>query len=126
MNTQQTQEGKRHREMAYAIRSSYTQIMVNPMQLQDHEITAWLERLVEARKNRQENKARPYRNYHKPYNQDGTVREEGWHKPQLCNKMMPAQELDVQQIMDTYKCQYSDVIEAVDMYNLDVKECRSA
>ena len=37
--------------------------------------------------------------------------------------MTPAQELDVQQIMDTYKCQYNDVIEAVDMYNLDVKEC---
>ena len=30
------------------------QIMVNPMQLQDHEFTAWLDRLVEARKNRQE------------------------------------------------------------------------
>ena len=30
---------------------SFTQIMVNPMQLQDHEFTAWLDRLVEARKN---------------------------------------------------------------------------
>ena len=109
-----------------AIRSAYTQIMVNPMQLQDHEFTAWLERLVEARKNRQENKARPYRNYHKPCKQDGTAREGGWRKPQLCNKMMPAQELDVQQIMDTYKCQYNDVIKAVDMYNLDVEECHSA
>ena len=29
---------------------SFTQIMVNPMQLQDHEFTAWLDRLVEARK----------------------------------------------------------------------------
>ena len=36
------------------IRGSFTQIMVNPMQLQDHEFTAWLDRLVEARKNRQE------------------------------------------------------------------------
>ena len=33
------------------IRGSFTQIMVNPMQLQDHEFTAWLDRLVEARKN---------------------------------------------------------------------------
>ena len=33
------------------IRGSFTQIMVNPMQLQDHELTAWLDRLVEARKN---------------------------------------------------------------------------
>ena len=30
---------------------TFTQIMVNPMQLQDHEFTAWLDRLVEARKN---------------------------------------------------------------------------
>ena len=36
------------------IRGSFTQIMVNPMQLQDHKFTAWLNRLVEARKNRQE------------------------------------------------------------------------
>ena len=33
------------------IRWSFMQIMVNPMQLQDHEFTAWLDRLVEARKN---------------------------------------------------------------------------
>ena len=37
------------------IHGSFTQIMVNPMQLQDHEFTAWLDRLVEARKN-QENR----------------------------------------------------------------------
>ena len=36
------------------LRGSFTQIMVNPMQLQDHEFTAWLDRLVEARRNRQE------------------------------------------------------------------------
>ena len=33
------------------IRRSFTQIMVNPMQLQDHKFTAWLDRLVEARRN---------------------------------------------------------------------------
>ena len=33
------------------IRGSFMQIMVNPMQLQDHKFTAWLDRLVEARKN---------------------------------------------------------------------------
>ena len=33
------------------IRGSFTQIMVNPMKLQDHKFTAWLDRLVEARKN---------------------------------------------------------------------------
>ena len=36
------------------IHGSFTQIMVNPMQLQDHKFTAWLDRLVEARKNWQE------------------------------------------------------------------------
>ena len=36
------------------IHGSFTQIMVNPMQLQDHEFTAWLDRLVEARKNLQD------------------------------------------------------------------------
>ena len=33
------------------IHGSFMQIMVNLMQLQDHEFTAWLDRLVEARKN---------------------------------------------------------------------------
>ena len=33
------------------IHGSFTQIMMNPMQLQDYEFTAWLDRLVEARKN---------------------------------------------------------------------------
>ena len=108
------------------IRGSYTQIMVNPMQLQEHEFTAWLERLVEARKNRQEKKSRPYRNYRQPYNEDKTSSENRWQKPQLRQRIKPAQELDVQQIMDTYQCQYDDVVEAVDMYNLDVDECRSA
>ena len=108
------------------IRGSYTQILVNPMQLQDHEFTAWLEHLVEARKNRQENKTRPYRSYRKPYNQDNTKGDGSWRKPQLRNKMTPAQELDVHQIMEVYHCQYDDVVEAVDMYNLDVEECRSA
>ena len=116
----------RNTQLPSTIRGSYTQILVNPMQLQDHEFTAWLERLVEARKNRQENKARPYRSYRKPYNQDNTTGGGGWRKPQLRNKMTPAQELDVHQIMEVYHCQYDDVVEAVDMYNLDVEECRLA
>ena len=51
------------------------------MQLQDHEFTLWLERLEEARKNRQENKVRPYQNHRKLYNQDTTAGEGSWHKP---------------------------------------------
>ena len=108
------------------IRSSYTQILVNPMQLQDHEFTAWLDRLVEAKKNRQEKKSCPYCNYRKPYNEKKQSNDSRWQKPQLRHKIKPAQELDIQQIMDTYQCQYDNVIKAVDMYNLDVEECRSA
>ena len=37
-------------------RGSYTQIMVNPTQLSDKEFAGWMDRLVEARRNRQENK----------------------------------------------------------------------
>ena len=68
------------------LRGSFTQIMVNPIQLQDHEFTAWLDRLVEARKNRQEKRQRPYRTYRKPYNEQ---RQQGdkWNKPQLKNML---------------------------------------
>ena len=47
-------EGDKATQQPSVIRGSFTQIMVNLMQLQDHEFTAWLDRLVEARKNRQE------------------------------------------------------------------------
>ena len=47
-------ENDKSSQQPSVIRGSFTQIMVNPMQLQDHEFTAWLDRLVEARKNRQE------------------------------------------------------------------------
>ena len=107
------------------LRGSFTQIMVNPMQLQDHEFTAWLDRLVEARKNRQERQQRPYRNFRKPYNED---RQNGdsLSKPPLRNRIKPAQELEIQQIMDNFNCEYDDVVEAVDLYNLDVEECATA
>ena len=49
------------------IYGSFTQTMVNPMQLEDHKFTAWLDRLVEARKHRQERQQRPYRNFRKPF-----------------------------------------------------------
>ena len=51
-------------------RGSYTHILVNPTQLSDTEFTAWMDRLVEARQNRQENKPRPYRQFRKPYSQN--------------------------------------------------------
>ena len=67
----------------------------------------------------------PYRMYHKPYNEQ---RQQGerWNRPQLKNKLKPAQELEVQQIMENFNCQYDDVVEAVDLYNLDIEECVTA
>ena len=58
-------------------RGLYTQIMVNPTQLSDTEFTAWMDRLIEARRNRQENKPRPYRQFRKPFLQRRGETEEG-------------------------------------------------
>ena len=104
------------------LRGGYTQILVNPMQLTDLEFTTWLEKLVEARKNRQERRPRPYRNFRKPYNSE----QAEFKKPPLKNKLQPAQELDVQTIMEVFHCEYDDVVEAVDLYNMDVDESQTA
>ena len=50
------------------LKGSYTQIMVNPTLLSEHEFTNWMEKLMEACKNRQERKECPYQSYRKPYN----------------------------------------------------------
>ena len=63
--------------------------------------------------------------YRKPYN-EGKQPGDKWTKPPLHNKIKPAQELEVQQIMDNFNCEYDDVVEAMDLYNLDVKECTTA
>ena len=104
---------------------SLTQIMVNPMQLEDHEFTAWLHRLVEARKNQHERRQWPYRNFRRPYN-EGKQNGDTGSKPPLRNRIKPAQELEIQQIMDNFNCEYDDLVEAVDLYNLDVEECTTA
>ena len=124
-NYSRDQENDKASQQPSVIRGSFTQIMVNPMQLQDHEFTAWLDRLVEARKNRQEKRQRPYRNFRKPYNES---RQNGdtASRPSLRNRIKPAQELEIQQIMDNFNCEYDDVVEAVDLYNLDVEECMTA
>ena len=107
-------------------RGTYTQIMVNPMQLDNRVFTAWIERLVEAKKNRHNNVRRPYRNFRKPYNehQNDTEGGDSYHKPQLKQFLKPAPELNVDEIQKYYQCMYDDIEEAVDMYNLDVEECR--
>ena len=106
-------------------RGSYTQIMVNPTQLSDREFTAWMDRLVEARRNRQENKPWPYRQFRKPLPRS---RGEVGEMPQreLRNKIKPVEELDTEEIMSHMRCELVDIEEAVDMYNLDIEECRSA
>ena len=124
-NYSKEKESDKASQQSSVIRESFTQIMVNPMQLQDHEFTAWLDRLVEARKNRQERRQRPYRNFRKPYN-DGKQNGDTGSRPPLRNRIKPAQELEIQQIMDNFNCEYDDVVEAVDVYNLDVEECTTA
>ena len=124
-NYSKEHENDKSTEQPSVIHGSFTQIMVNLMQLQDHEFTAWLDRLVEARKNQQEKKQRPYRNFRKPYN-GGRQNGDTGSKPPLRNRIKPAQELEIQQIMDNFNCKYDNVVEAVDLYNLDVEECTTA
>ena len=42
------------------------------------------------------------------------------------NKLKPAEELNTEELMSYMRCELIDIEEAVDMYNLDVEECRSA
>ena len=116
------QHNRRDNTQTSVLRGGYTQILVNPVQLTDAEFTNWMEKLVEARKNRQERKPRPYRNFRKPYNNE----QSDYKKPQLKNKLQSAQELDVQSIMTAFNCEYDDVVEVVDLYNMDVEESQSA
>ena len=122
IDTSTSRPNRQERVQNSVLRGSYTQIMVNPMQLSDVEFTNWMEKLIGARKNRQEKRPRPYRNFRKPYNDNGTEQK----KPALKNRLQPAQELDVQAIMTSFNCKYDDVVEAVDLYNMDVDEYRTA
>ena len=106
-------------------RGSYTQIMVNPTQLSDKEFAAWMDRLVEARRNRQENKPRPYQQFRKPFLQRRGDREETQPQQELKQKLKPAEELNTEELITHMRCEYADIEEAVEMYNLDVEECRS-
>ena len=117
-----TRQQNRRDNQTSVLRGGYTQILVNPVQLTDAEFTNWMEKLVEARKNRQERKPRAYRNYRKSYNDN----QSEFKKPQLRNKLQSVQELDVQSIMTSFNCEYDDVVEAVDLYNMDVEESQSA
>ena len=109
-------------------RGTYTQIMVNPMQLDDQAFTVWMERLVEAKKRRQNNDPRPYRNFRRPYTEQHERSEgsEAERKPDLKKYIKPAPELNVEEIQRSFQCTYEDIEEACDLYNLDVEDCRTA
>ena len=100
--------------------------MVNPTQLLDKEFAAWMDRLLEARRNRQENKPIPYRQFRKPFLQRRGDREETQQHQQLKQKLKPAEELNTEKLITHMRCEYTDIEETVEMYNLDVEECRSA
>ena len=106
---------------AALLKGSYTQIMVNPTQLSEHKFTNLMEKLMEEWKNIQDTREHPYRAYRKRYN----TTEQGLKRPQLRNKLRPAQDLDVQNIMTAYNCNYDDVVEAIDLYNLDVEDSQT-
>ena len=107
-------------------RGSYTQIMVNPTQLSDKEFAAWIERLVEARRNRQENKPRPYSQFRKLFLHRRNETEKTQQQQELKQKLKPAEELNTEELITHMRCEYVDIEEAVEMYNLDIEECRSA
>ena len=93
--------------------------------MSDVEFTAWIDRLVEARRNRQENKPRPYRQFRKPFVPNRREPEEAT-QDRLRNKLKPAEELNTEELMSHMRCELVDIEEEVHIYNLDVEECRSA
>ena len=84
-----------------------------------------MDRLVEGRQNRQENKPRPYRQFRKPFVQNRREPGEATHS-KLRNRLKPAEELNTEELMAHMRCELVDIEETVDMYNLNVEECRSA
>ena len=126
----ESSENLQHLWPAAAARGGYTQIVVNPMQLEDEAFTAWMQRLTEARRNRENRVQRPYRNFCKPYNDKYEPSKESgkdrYGKYQIKQKFKPVAEIEVQPIMDEYRCMYKDVEEAIDLFNLDFEECNQA
>ena len=100
------------------------------MQLEDEAFTAWMQRLTEARRNRENRVQRPYRNLCKPYNDKyEPLKESGknrYGKYQIKQKFKPVTEIEVQPIMDMCRCTYEDVEEAINWFNLDFEECSQA
>ena len=123
-------KNSQHSRPAAVAKGGYTQIVVNPMQLEDEAFTAWMQRLTEARTNRENKVQRLYRNFCEPYNDKYDLSKESgrdrYGKYHIKQKFKPVTEIDVQPIMDAYRCTYEDVEEAVDLFNLDFEECNQA
>ena len=100
------------------------------MQLEDEAFTAWMQRLTEARKNRENRVQRPYRNFRKPYNKKYKPSKESgkdrYGKYQIKQKFKSLAEIEVQLIMDAYRSIYENVEEGIDLFNLDFEECNHA
>ena len=100
------------------------------MQLEDEAFTVWMQRLTEARRKRENRVQRPYRNFCKPYNDKYEPSKESgkdrYGKYQIKQKFKPVTEIEVQPIMDAYRCTYEDVEKAIDLFNLDFEECNQA
>ena len=130
--TKQSEFGKslQHSQPTAVAKGGYTQIVVNPMQLEDEAFTTWMQRLTEARRNRENRVQRPYRNFRKPYNERCEPSKESgkdrYGKYQIKQKFKPVAEIEVQPIMDTYRCTYEDMEEVIDLFNLDFEECNQA
>ena len=97
-------------QAAAVAKGGYTQIVANPMQLEDEAFTAAMQRLTQARRNRENRVQRPYRYFHKPYNDKYEPSKEygkdRYGKYQIKQKFKPVAEIKVQPIMDAYRCTY--------------------
>ena len=120
----------KHSHPAAVARGCYTEIVVNPMQLEDEAFTAWMQTLTEARRNREKQSKDHITIFCKPYNDKYETSKESskdtYGKYQIKQKFKPVAEIEVEPIMDAYRCTYKDVEEAIDLFNLDLKECNQA
>ena len=95
----ESSENLQHSRPAAVARGGYTQIVVNLMQLEDKTFTAWMQRLMEARRNRENRVQRPYRNFCKPYNNKYEPSKEygkdRYGKYQIKQKFKPVAEIEV-------------------------------
>ena len=53
-------------------------------------------------------------------------REETQQQQELKQKLKPAEELNTEELITHMRCEHMDIEEAVEMYNLNIEECRSA